>query len=189
MPRSCPDVSSPHLHRAETFGGRALGKADAGYGWLRVQLEQPGVLLLRCLGPRRAEGSGGSHVRPGPLVWACSSAWSVSMLWIVVRGPVALGASAVSVWLAASDAVGRAVMLINRTTGSASVVPELVYVDVEQAVDWLCAAFGCTELWRAGGHRARIAFGMGVLIVAEADPVFGRAARKRDVPHCHWVLV
>jgi hypothetical protein len=38
-------------------------------------------------------------------------------------------------------------MLINRTTGSASVVPELVYVDVEQAVDWLCAAFGCTELW------------------------------------------
>jgi uncharacterized glyoxalase superfamily protein PhnB len=70
-------------------------------------------------------------------------------------------------------------MLINRTTGSASVVPELVYVDVEQAVDWLCAAFGCTELWRAGGHRARIAFGNGVLIVADADPDYGRAAPKR----------
>ena len=80
-------------------------------------------------------------------------------------------------------------MLINRTTGSASVVPELVYVDVEQAVDWLCAAFGCTELWRAGGHRARIAFGNGVLIVADADPDYGRAAPKRDEPHCHSVLV
>src|SRR5262245_35744343 len=41
----------------------ALGKADAGYGWLRVQPGQPGVLLLRCLGPRRAEGSDGRHVR------------------------------------------------------------------------------------------------------------------------------
>ena len=80
-------------------------------------------------------------------------------------------------------------MLINRTTGSASVVPELVYVDVEQAVDWLCAAFGFTELWRAGGHRARIAIGNGVLIVADADPDYGRAAPKRDEPHCHSVLV
>jgi uncharacterized glyoxalase superfamily protein PhnB len=80
-------------------------------------------------------------------------------------------------------------MLINRTTGSASVVPELVYVDVEQAVDWLCAAFGFTELWRAGGHRARIAIGNGVLIVADADPDYGRAAPKRDEPRCHSVLV
>ena len=63
MPRRCPDVSSPHLHRGEDLRCCALGKTDAGYGWLRVQLEQPGVLLLRCLGPRRAEGSGGRHVR------------------------------------------------------------------------------------------------------------------------------
>jgi hypothetical protein len=63
MPRRCPDVSSPHLHRGEDLRCCALGKTDAGYGWLRVQLVQPGVLLLRCLGPRRAEGSGGRHVR------------------------------------------------------------------------------------------------------------------------------
>ena len=80
-------------------------------------------------------------------------------------------------------------MLINPTTGSASVVPELVYVDVEQAVRWLCEAFGFTELWRAGGHRARISFGNGVLIVADADPDHGRAAPKRGEPHCHSVLV
>jgi hypothetical protein len=39
--------------------------------------------------------------------------------------------------------------LINRTTGSASIVPELVYPDVAQAVDWLCGTFGFTEAWRA----------------------------------------
>jgi hypothetical protein len=29
-------------------------------------------------------------------------------------------------------------MLIGRTTGTASVVPELVYADVVEAVQWLC---------------------------------------------------
>ena len=40
--------------------------------------------------------------------------------------------------------------LISRTTGSASVVPELVYPDVDQAVVWLRDTFGFIELWRAG---------------------------------------
>lgn len=80
-------------------------------------------------------------------------------------------------------------MLINRTTGSASVVPELVYPDVEQAIDWLCEAFGFTELWRAGGHRARLALGNGVIIIADADPQYGRAAPKRDGSHSHAVTV
>jgi len=57
-------------------------------------------------------------------------------------------------------------MLISRTTGSASVVPELVYADVVEANQWLCEAFGFAELWRADGHRARLAFGDGVVIVA-----------------------
>ena len=47
MPRRYPDVSSPHLDRGRDLRCCALGKTDAGYGWLRVQLEQPGVLLLR----------------------------------------------------------------------------------------------------------------------------------------------
>jgi uncharacterized glyoxalase superfamily protein PhnB len=37
-------------------------------------------------------------------------------------------------------------MLISRTTGSASVVPELVYADVVEAIQWLCEAFGFAEL-------------------------------------------
>jgi uncharacterized glyoxalase superfamily protein PhnB len=65
--------------------------------------------------------------------------------------------------------------LISRTTGSASVVPELVYADVEEAIQWLCDTFSFSELWRVDGHRARLAFGNGVVIVADDDPSNGRA--------------
>lgn len=88
-----------------------------------------------------------------------------------------------------TDAWTGGFALINRTTGSASVVPELVYPDVEEAIDWLCETFGFTELWRAGGHRARIAFGNGLLILADADPQYGRAAAARDTAHSHGVMV
>lgn len=80
-------------------------------------------------------------------------------------------------------------MLISRTTGSASVVPELVYPEVEEAVDWLCSTFGFTEIWRAGGHRARIAFGNGVVIVADVDPAYGRAAPGQGGLRSHAVMV
>jgi uncharacterized glyoxalase superfamily protein PhnB len=80
-------------------------------------------------------------------------------------------------------------MLISRTTGSASVVPELVYSDVEEALDWLCDVFGFTELWRAGGHRGRIALGNGVVILADADPDHGRAVPERNSQHNHSVMV
>jgi uncharacterized glyoxalase superfamily protein PhnB len=79
--------------------------------------------------------------------------------------------------------------LINRTTGTASVVPELVYADVEEAIAWLCDTFGFTELWRAGGHRARLAFGNGVLILADADPRYGRAAPGAEGPRSHSIMV
>jgi uncharacterized glyoxalase superfamily protein PhnB len=85
--------------------------------------------------------------------------------------------------------MSEAAMVINRTTGSAGVVPELVYPDVEQAIGWLREAFGFTELWRAGGHRARLAFGNGVVVIADADPRYGRAAPQRDVPQSHAVMV
>jgi uncharacterized glyoxalase superfamily protein PhnB len=80
-------------------------------------------------------------------------------------------------------------MVINRTTGTASIVPELVYSDVEQAIDWLCETFGFTELWRAGGHRARLAFGNGVVIIADADSQYGRTQPERGEPRSHAVMV
>ncbi|MGH3097218.1 MAG: VOC family protein [Streptosporangiales bacterium] len=80
-------------------------------------------------------------------------------------------------------------MVVNRTTGTASVVPELVYEDVGAAVDWLCATFGFTEMWRAGDHRARLSFGNGVVIVADADPEYGRDVPGANGPQCHSVMV
>ncbi|MGA9858737.1 MAG: VOC family protein [Solirubrobacteraceae bacterium] len=80
-------------------------------------------------------------------------------------------------------------MIINRTTGSASVVPELVYPDVARAVDWLCDTFGLTELWRAGGHRARLAYGNGVVIVADHDARYGRVAPASDGARSCSVMV
>jgi uncharacterized glyoxalase superfamily protein PhnB len=80
-------------------------------------------------------------------------------------------------------------MLISRTTGSASVVPELVYPDVPQAIAWLCDTFGFLELWRAGEHRARVGFGNGVLILADADPQYGRTSPDSGGLRSHAVMV
>jgi uncharacterized glyoxalase superfamily protein PhnB len=80
-------------------------------------------------------------------------------------------------------------MLISRTTGTASVVPELVYADVVEAIGWLCETFGFTELWRAGGHRARLAFGNGVVILADHDPSYGRSVPDSSALRSHSVMV
>jgi uncharacterized glyoxalase superfamily protein PhnB len=80
-------------------------------------------------------------------------------------------------------------MLISRTTGSASVAPELVYADVDEAVDWLCETFGFIELWRVGGHRARVTFGNGTVILADADQQYGRAVPDRTGARSHAVTV
>jgi uncharacterized glyoxalase superfamily protein PhnB len=76
----------------------------------------------------------------------------------------------------------------NRTMGPASVVPELVYHDVGEAIDWLCDTFGFTEMWRVGNHRARLSYGNGVLVVADATN--GRTAPPGgDTTHTHAVMV
>lgn len=80
-------------------------------------------------------------------------------------------------------------MLISRTTGSASVVPELVYADVAEAIDWLRDTFGFTEIWRAGGHRARLAYGNGVVIIADGDPAYGRVPPTADGVQSFSVMV
>jgi uncharacterized glyoxalase superfamily protein PhnB len=80
-------------------------------------------------------------------------------------------------------------MLVSRTTGSASVVPELVYADVAEAIVWLCDAFGFTEIWRAGGHRARLAYGNGVVIIADDDPGYGRVTRPAGAARSCSVMV
>ena len=48
-----------------------------------------------------------------------------------------------------------------------AVIPVLGYPDVAEAIDWLCGAFGFTERWRAGTHRAQLAVGDGAVALTE----------------------
>lgn len=90
-------------------------------------------------------------------------------------------------------------MLANRSMPGCSVIPELVYEDVGEAVEWLCGAFGFRERWRAGDHRAQLAFGDGSIAVTEqrtgqgwsdvADDAELRPPRPGEVTHAVMVRV
>jgi uncharacterized glyoxalase superfamily protein PhnB len=59
-------------------------------------------------------------------------------------------------------------MKANRSLPAATVIPVLVYPDVREAVDWLCAAFGFAERLRIGeDHRSQLRVGDGAVIVAD----------------------
>jgi uncharacterized glyoxalase superfamily protein PhnB len=47
-------------------------------------------------------------------------------------------------------------MIANRSAPEATVVPVLIYDDVERAIDFLCGAFGFVERLRAPGRDGRI---------------------------------
>ena len=61
----------------------------------------------------------------------------------------------------------RSAPIDNRTMPAAAVIPELVYNDVGEAIDWLCDRFGFVERWRVGDHRAQLSFGNGTVVVTE----------------------
>ena len=56
-------------------------------------------------------------------------------------------------------------MTRNRSMPSATIIPELPYPDVREAVEWLCRTFGFVERLRIGNHRAQLSFGEGSLVV------------------------
>ncbi len=55
----------------------------------------------------------------------------------------------------------------NRTMPPCTVIPELVYDDVLEAIDWLRDRFGLVERWRAGDHRAQLSIGGCTVAVTE----------------------
>src|SRR5947209_2095625 len=67
-------------------------------------------------------------------------------------------------------------MLANRSMPRCSVIPELGYEDVSQAIEWLCQTFEFTERWHAGNHRAQLAVGDCAIVVTEQRYVPGRHA-------------
>ncbi len=58
-------------------------------------------------------------------------------------------------------------MLRNRSCPDTIVIPELPYDDVNQAADWLYAAFGFTVRLRIGDHRCQINIGDGAMVAVE----------------------
>jgi uncharacterized glyoxalase superfamily protein PhnB len=55
------------------------------------------------------------------------------------------------------------------------VIPELIYPDVEKAVEWLCDVFGFTLRIGMGSHRAQLNVGDGAVVLME--PRGGGASR------------
>ena len=55
----------------------------------------------------------------------------------------------------------------NRTMPPCTIIPQLVYDDVPGAMRWLCEAFGFTERWHAGEHRAQLSFDEGTVAITE----------------------
>ena len=51
---------------------------------------------------------------------------------------------------------GTNLVKVNRSMPPGKIIPELVYEDLDEAVVWLCEAFGFTERLRIGSHRAQL---------------------------------
>ena len=60
-------------------------------------------------------------------------------------------------------------MISNRSVPESSVIPELPYPDVREAVDWLARAFGFEERLQIGDHRAQLLFENGAVIAIQGD--------------------
>src|SRR5690349_24018986 len=58
----------------------------------------------------------------------------------------------------------------NRSIPRCTVIPELPYPDVGEAIEWLCKAFGFTLRIRIGNHRAQLNVGDGAVVVMEPRP-------------------
>jgi uncharacterized glyoxalase superfamily protein PhnB len=58
-------------------------------------------------------------------------------------------------------------MLANRSIPRCTVIPELAYPDIGEAIDWLCDAFGFSLRLRIGNHRAQLNVGDGAVVLTE----------------------
>ena len=75
-------------------------------------------------------------------------------------------------------------MLANRSMPRCTVIPELAYDDVGEAVDWLCDAFGFTLRLRIASHRAQLNVGDCAVVLTER-----RGEDAGDVGHSVMVRV
>lgn len=55
----------------------------------------------------------------------------------------------------------------NRTMPAATIIPVLGCKDIAATIEWLERVYGFAERWRAGSHRAQLAFGEGAIGIAQ----------------------
>jgi uncharacterized glyoxalase superfamily protein PhnB len=60
-------------------------------------------------------------------------------------------------------------MFPNRSMPSSTLIPVLGYPDVNQAADWLCAAFGFSVRMRIRDHRVQLNVGDGCVVVTRGS--------------------
>lgn len=72
---------------------------------------------------------------------------------------------------------------VNRSMPPGTIIPELVYDDINTAVVWLCKTFGFKERLRIGNHRSQLVFGeASVIVVAKR---LEHASHSPDIPELH----
>jgi uncharacterized glyoxalase superfamily protein PhnB len=80
-------------------------------------------------------------------------------------------------------------MRSNRSISTATVIPVLIYPDVREAVEWLCAAFGFEERVKIGeNHRSQLKIGDGAVILGDVRSE-RRPPRESEVTHSVIVRV
>jgi uncharacterized glyoxalase superfamily protein PhnB len=79
-------------------------------------------------------------------------------------------------------------MVTNRSMPRCTVIPELAYPDVGEAIDWLCGSFGFTVRLRIGNHRAQLNVGAGAIVLTAERGREGRDI-SRDVERAAAVMV
>lgn len=77
-------------------------------------------------------------------------------------------------------------MLSNRSIPRCTVIPELAYPNVGEAMHWLCDAFGFTWRLRIGNHRIQLNVGDGAVVLTEQQ--IGEGSRSQGEA-AHSVMV
>jgi uncharacterized glyoxalase superfamily protein PhnB len=79
-------------------------------------------------------------------------------------------------------------MRLNRSIPQCTVIPELAYPDVTQAVEWLCDKFGFSLRLQIRNHRAQLNVGDGAVVLTEMPRREGNGV-PAEVEFAHSVMV
>jgi uncharacterized glyoxalase superfamily protein PhnB len=79
----------------------------------------------------------------------------------------------------------RNAAVVNRSAPTSTVVPVLIYEDVDKAIEWLCGAFGLTERLRASGPGGRVIHAQ--LSIGDGDVMIGASGAEFRPPRLDGV--